>query len=62
MNKTAVQMIEDMRAMLDNAMEDAQKVDKGQKASRTRLRKTFMNVINQAKDNRKEILSVNSDD
>lgn len=48
--------IQNLIKTLNNALEDAAKVDKGQKAAATRLRKTLQGVRNTCGDLRKSAL------
>jgi len=54
---TTQDLINNLRATLDEAMLDAQKIDnKNNKSARTRLRKTLQGVIASAKEARVAIL------
>ena len=54
---TAVSQIESMIETLQEALNDAQKVDKGQTAAGTRLRKTMQANIAASKELRKWVLA-----
>ena len=54
---TAVSQIESMIETLQTAMKDAEKVDKGQNAAGTRLRKAMQVNIAASKDLRKWVLA-----
>lgn len=61
--KTAQDLVNDIRKILDDAMEDAQKVDvKGNKAASVRLRKLFKLVSDEAKSARQSLLGKDKTD
>jgi len=51
------EMIDEMKAKLDEIEADVDKTDKGQKAAGTRVRKAMQEVGAMAKDIRKEVLA-----
>lgn len=58
MDKTAVERLQKLATILQESIKDAESVDKGVKAPRTRLRKALQEVINESKDFRKDILNL----
>ena len=51
-----------LRRMLDEALEDVQKADGGNKAAGTRVRKKMQDIKNQAQEVRKQVLETRGGD
>ena len=51
-----------LRRMLDEALEDVQKADGGNKAAGTRVRKKMQEIKNQAQEVRKQVLETRGGD